>query len=170
MLDFVVDLVVERVDLDGSQFSESNCRTLVLCACFTRESGNPGIRKSMFVSFNFFSWLELSWLTAGLTVLSRSVCLQRRMFRFMTRMCLRIIWHIFCVCSNNESLRSFMCHSNVEILSVFGWTCLDYTRPRSFWRTGFFKKKKNHVMRDFRSLRSLTNWIWSCLVPLETSR
>ena len=60
----------------------------------------------------------------------------------MTRMCLRIIWHIFCVCSNNESLRSFMCHSNVEILSVFGWTCLDYTRPRFFWRTRFFKKKK----------------------------
>ena len=43
MLNYVVGLVEERVDLDGSQFSESNCRTLVLCACFTRESGNIGV-------------------------------------------------------------------------------------------------------------------------------
>ena len=52
MLDFVVDLVEERVDLGGSQFSESiNSRTLVLYACFTTECGSPGIRKSMSASF-----------------------------------------------------------------------------------------------------------------------
>ena len=51
MIDSVVDLVEEHVDLDGSLFSESNSRTLVLCACFTTECGSPGIRKSMSDSF-----------------------------------------------------------------------------------------------------------------------
>ena len=51
-----------------------NFRTLVLCACFTTECGNPRIRKSMFTSFSIVcSWLKLSWSTTGLLVLSRSV-------------------------------------------------------------------------------------------------
>ena len=51
MIDLVVDLAEERVDLGGSQFSESNSRTLVLCACFITKCGNLGIRKSMSASF-----------------------------------------------------------------------------------------------------------------------
>ena len=51
----------------------NNSRTLVLCACFTTECGNPGIRKSMFTSFSIVcSWLESSWFITGLTVISRS--------------------------------------------------------------------------------------------------
>ena len=43
-----------------------NSRTLVLCACFTTECGNPGIRKSMFTSFSIVcSRLKSSWLTTG---------------------------------------------------------------------------------------------------------
>ena len=73
MLDFVVDHVQQHVDLDGSHFSKSMLE-LVLCACFTTECGNPGIRKSMFTSFSFVcSLIKLSWSTTGLTVLSRSV-------------------------------------------------------------------------------------------------
>ena len=34
-------------------------------------------------------------------------------FVVMNRTCLRTIWHIFCVCSNNESLRSLMCLSTL---------------------------------------------------------
>ena len=60
----------------------------------------------------------------------------------MTRMCLRIIWHIFCVCSNNESLRSFMCHSNVEILSVFDERVWITPVPVFFEELGSSKKKK----------------------------
>ena len=74
MLDVVVDLVEERVDLDGSHFIWINSRTLVLCACFTTECGCPGIRKSMFASFTIFcTWLKFSWSITGLSVLSRSV-------------------------------------------------------------------------------------------------
>ena len=74
-------------------------------------------------------------------------------FAFMTRTCLRTIWHIFCVCSNNESPRSFMCLFNVGILTVFRWTCLDYIRfnngsPRSLWRNSFFVKRINSWERD----------------------
>ena len=55
-----------------------NSRTLVLCACFTAECGSPGIRKCMSASFTIiFSWLKLSWSITGLSVLSRSVCVQR---------------------------------------------------------------------------------------------
>ena len=43
-----------------------NSQTLVLCACFTTECGNPGIRKSMFGSFSIVcSWLESTWFTTG---------------------------------------------------------------------------------------------------------
>ena len=49
-------------------------------------------------------------------------------FAFMSRTCLRVIWHIDHVMRDNRSPCSLMCLFNVEILSVFGWTCLDYTR------------------------------------------
>ena len=64
-------------------------------------------------------------------------------FALKKRTCSRTIWHIFCGCFNNESPRYFMCRSNVGILAVFRWTCLDYTRfnngsSRSFRRSSFF--------------------------------
>ena len=106
-------------------------------------------------------------------------------FAFMSRTCLRTVWHINHVVRDNKSPCSLMCLFNVEILSVFRWTCLDYTRlmngfsrngsPRSLLRTRFFAKRINidllrtgrfsfilhtdHVMRDIGSPRSLTYWI-----------
>ena len=66
-----------------------NCRTLVLCACFTTECGSPGIRKSMSASFTILSWEErtpeLSFASAvlkvatGRPVLSR-VCSTLKLF------------------------------------------------------------------------------------------
>ena len=72
-------------------------------------------------------------------------------FPSMSRTCLRAIWHINHVMRDKRSHRSFMCLFNVEILSVFRWTCLNYTRlmngfsrngsrnksSRLLWRTGF---------------------------------
>ena len=46
-------------------------------------------------------------------------------FAFMNRTCLRTIWHINHVMRDDGSPRSLMCLFNVEILSVFRWTCLD---------------------------------------------
>ena len=51
MLDFVIDLVEERVDLGGSQFSNSILERWYFALCFTTECGSPGIRKSMSTSF-----------------------------------------------------------------------------------------------------------------------
>ena len=89
----------------------------------------------------------------------------------------------------HKSPHSVLCLFNVEIMSVFRWTCLEYTRLmngltgngsrkrslRSLWRTRFFAKRMNinllrtgrfsfilhtnHVMRDNGSPRSRTNWI-----------
>ena len=73
MLDFVVDLVEERVDLGGSQFSESILERWY-SAHASQQNGSPGIRKSMFTSFSTVcSGLESSWLTTGCPDLSRSV-------------------------------------------------------------------------------------------------
>ena len=102
-------------------------------------------------------------------------------FAFTTRTCLTTMLHIFWVCFNNESLRSVMCRFNVGILTVFRWTCLDYTRFnnnyfRSFRINSFSVKIINidiltmgrlssilhgsRVIFDNGSLRSLKTWIW----------
>ena len=60
-----------------------NSRTLVLCACFTTECGNPGIRKSMFTSFSIV-WHDLDrhdWQRVS-PFFHEVFYLQRRMFRF----------------------------------------------------------------------------------------
>ena len=49
-----------------------NCRTMVLCACFTTECGSPGIMKSMSASFTIIgSWFS-SWTTMDFSILLRS--------------------------------------------------------------------------------------------------
>ena len=144
MIDFVVDLVEERVDLGGSQFSES-----ILERWYSAHASQQNV-----VVLEF--WSPCSPRSA-LFAHDLNCHDQQRVspffpnvecFAFMTRTCSRTIWHIFCVCSNNESPRSFMCLFNVEILTVFRWTCLDYTRfnngsPRSFRRNRFFVKRIN---------------------------
>ena len=158
-----------------------NSRTLVLCACFTTECGNPGIRKSMFTAFSIVcSWLKLSWLTTGLSVLSRSV-LSPTLTVSLSRQ--ERVWELSGTFSvfvpTNESPRSFMCLFNVGILTVFRWTCLDHTRfnngsHRSLWRNSFFVKRikidllrterfssfleSSRVIHDNGSPRSFTTW------------
>ena len=90
-------------------------------------------------------------------------------FAFMTRTCLTIIWHIFCVCFNNESHRSLMCHSNVRILTVFSWTCLDSTRFNNGSLRFFFEETVS-------SWKELTSISWernvclpSCTVLVSSS-
>ena len=58
---FVVDLVEELVDEGDSRFFFTNSREF--SACFTTESGNPGILKSMSTSFN----IERSWFASRQT-------------------------------------------------------------------------------------------------------
>ena len=73
-LHFVVDLVQKACPSGWFSIFWINSRALVLCACFTTECGNPGIRLSMFTSPSIVcSWLESSWLTTGLPVQKNSI-------------------------------------------------------------------------------------------------
>ena len=93
-----------------------------------------------------------------------------------------------CVCS---TLKSFLSSDERVWITLVSWTGFPGMGPRneslrSLWRTRFFAKRMtidlsrtgrfsfilhtNHVMRDIKSPRSLTNWIWSWLVRLEASR
>ena len=122
-----------------------NYRTLVLCACFTTECGNPGIRKSMFTSFNIVcSWLVSSWFTTGCSDLSRSVLSPTLIVSLSWQ---ERVWELFGTFSVFVPTTGlpvpFMCLFNVGILTVFRWTCLDYTRfnngvPRSIRRKDVF--------------------------------
>ena len=51
MLDFVVDLVEVRVDLGGSQFSESILERWYSAHASQQNVASPGIRKPMSASF-----------------------------------------------------------------------------------------------------------------------
>ena len=120
MLDFVVDLVEERVNLGGSQFSES----IVERWCFARvsqrnvvvlEFGSPCLPRSP-----FFLMTQMVMINNGsLRSFTKCFISNVECFAFMNRTCLRTIWHIFCVCFNNESPRSLMRLFNVGILTVF---------------------------------------------------
>ena len=117
-----------------------NSRTMVLCVCFTTECGSPGIRKFMSVSFTIIFSCSLT----------KCLISNVERFAFMNRTCLRTFWHIFCVYFNNEYPRSLMCLFNVGILTVFRWTCLDYTRfnngsLRSFRRNSFLREKNKSI-------------------------
>ena len=157
-------------------------RTLVLCACFTTECGNPGIRKSMFTSFSIVcSWLKLSWSTTGLPVLSRSVLSPTLNVSLSWQ---ERVWELsgtFSVFVPTTSLLVLSCPvPTLGSLLSSDETCLDYTRlnngsPRSFWRNSFFVKRINidllrtgrfssilhssRVILNNGSRRSLTTWI-----------
>ena len=111
-------------------------------------------------------------------------------FAFMSRTCLRTVWHIFCVCFNNGLPRSILCQFNVETLPVVRWTCVFYSFPQRV--SPIYPKKQLHLREEnlhrspengtFSSIlhgsrvssnngspRSLTTWIWNWLVQLETS-
>ena len=100
-------------------------------------------------------------------------------FAFMKRTCLRTIWHINHVVRDNRSPCSLMCLSNVEILSVIRWTCLDYTRLmmngfsrngsrnrslRSVWRTRFSRKELTLISWERDVFLSSCSPITSCVI------
>ena len=179
MIDFVVDLVEERVDLDGSQFSDSilerwyfayalqqNVTVLEFenpcpprSPLLTHDSRHDQLRVLPFFHELFFSNVEC--------------------FANMNRTYLKTIWHIFCVYFNNESPPSFMFFSNVGIFTVLKWTCLDCTRFNNgsrlfFWKIVFEWKRESsiswtgrfssilhnsRVILENGSPSSLPNWI-----------
>ena len=128
-LDFFVDLVEERVDLGGSQFSES-----ILERWYSAHASQQNVVPLEFGSpcpprSPFFLMTQVVMIKNGShRSLTKCFISNVERFAFMNRTCLRTIWHIFCVCFSNESPRSLMCLFNVGILTVFRWTCLDYTR------------------------------------------
>ena len=145
-----------------------NSRTLVLCACFTTECGNPGIRKSMFTSFSIVcSWLKLSWSTTGLPVLSRSV-LSPECCAFMTRTCLRTI-----LCLFQQRVSSFF-HVPLQRwdpyclqMNVLGLHSFQQ-RVSPLWRNSFFVKRINiDLLRTGRFLPSCTVLVSSLTTGLS---
>ena len=159
MIDFVVDLVEEHVDLDGSQFSESILERWYSAHASQRnvvvlEFGGPcpprspllthGSRHDQQRIFPFFHEV---------------FHLQRWTFRFHEQ-------NVFEDLSDTLITSCAITGRPVRscVLSVLRWTCLDYTL--SLLRTGRF----SFILHGFRSPRSLTNWIQSWLVRLETSR
>ena len=94
---------------------------------------------------------------------------------FMRRTYSRGVFRISRIKSSNKMPRSFMSLFNIETLSVFRRTCLDYNclnkLPRSLGRTEFFAKRINidllrtgrvsSILHVITSPRSFTNWIWN---------
>ena len=170
-----------------------NCRTLVLCACFTTECGNPGIRKSMLTSFSIVcSWLQSPWSTTGLTVLSRSVSSptlnvslswQERVWQsfgtFSVFVSTTSLLVLSCAISTWRSLLSSVGRAWIPLVSTTGLSI--FFRRNSVFvlrihidllRTGRFSSilHGSRVVINNGSPRSLTTWIWNWLVRLENSR
>ena len=159
-----------------------NCRTLVLCAYFTTECGCPGIRKSMSASFTIIdSWLT-SWSATDLFVLLRSI--SSSTLKISLSWAERVRELLTSWVSTGHTVRSRVFSTLKSFLSSdervgFTYICLNKS-PRSLWRTRFFAKRIkidllrtgrcSSILRAIRSPRSLTNWIYSWLVRLETSR
>ena len=179
MMNFVVDLVEERVDLDESQFSESILERWYSTYTSKRnvtvlEFGSPCPSRSpsSMISNGSFRSLTKCFIS------------NVERFAFMSRTCLRTIRHINHVVRDNGSFRSLMCPFNVEILSFFRWTCLNYTclmnrfpvtgrsvrseelsssrkelTSISWERDVFFHLALRSRHAWYRVVRSLTNWI-----------
>ena len=105
LLDFVVDLAEERVDLGGSQFPES-----ILERWYSAHASQQNV-----VSWNSEVHVHLVQhcllMTQIVTInngshrsFTKCFISNVECFAFMTRTCLRTIWHIFCVCFNNIDL------------------------------------------------------------------
>ena len=158
-----------------------NSPTLVLCACFTTECGSPGIRKCMSVSFTIIdSWLT-SWSATDLSVLLRSISSPTLNVSLSWA---ERVWELSDTLITSSS-RSLMCLFNVEILSVFRWTCLDYTclmngisrngsrnrSSRSLWRTRIFAQRINidllRTRRFFIHLAHQSRHAWYQIVPIS---
>ena len=150
MMDSAVDLVEEHVDLDGSQFSGILCVFHNGCVSFE-------IRKSMFVSFTIIgSWLS-SWSAMDFSILSRSSSNVER-FAFMSRTCLRTVCHMSHVMSVNRSSRSLTRLFNIEIFSVFRWSC---------WVYIYLNRSSVHSEELDSSQKELTSisWEWDVFLP-----
>ena len=92
--------------------------------------GSLGIRKSLSAPFTFFaSWLT-SWyvtiINGSIRFLMKYFISNVERFAFMSRTCLWTVWHIHHFMRDSRSPRSLLCLFNIDILSVFRWTCLDY--------------------------------------------
>ena len=152
-----------------------NCRTLVLCACFTTECGSPGFRKSMSASFTIIdSWLS-SWSAMDFSILLRSTS--------SSTLNVSLSWEER---AREQSFASAVLRVATS-RTVLSWVCStlrlflssDNKSHRSFWRTEFFAKRINiDLLRTVRvssslhvikSPRSFTNWIWSWLGFLKTN-
>ena len=104
---------------------------------------------------------------------------------FMSKTCLRTVWHInhvtsrpvlSCACSTLKSFLSSDVRVCITLVSWTGFPQMSRNKSsHSLWRTKFFAERINidllrtgrfpfmlhtdHVMRDIGSPRSLTNWI-----------
>ena len=139
-----------------------NSRTLVLCACFTTECGNPGIRKSMFTSFSVVSSTRIVMVNNG-SHRSFTKCFLSNVecFAFMTRTCLRTIWHIFCVCFNNGSTRSFRRNSFVVKHLDIPAVLPAGTEHGGWWANKVWRRRPEPVVRKHRrQWRRTTRKMW----------
>ena len=178
MLDFVVDLVEERVDLGGSQFSES-----ILERWYSAYASQQNVVALQFgspcpPSFTIiFSWLKSSWPITGLSVLSRSVLSPTLNVSLPWT---ERVWELsgtFSVFVSITSLLVLSCAFQrwdpyCLLMNVLGLHSFHNGSLRSFWRNRLFVKRINidllrtgrfssilhssRVITDNGSLRSLT--------------
>ena len=161
-----------------------NCRTLVLCACFTTECGSPGILKSMSASFTIIgSWFS-SWTTMDFSSLLRSTSSST-----LSVLASWYTWESSCTAAVSVTGRpvlSGVCSTLRLLLSSDArvWiSSVSTGRPDlsrigfAIWRTQFFVKRihtdllrtgrVSSILHVIRSPRSVTNWIWNWLGWLE---
>ena len=164
-----------------------NSRTLVFCACFTTECGNPGIRKSMFASFTIIdSWLTSSSAT-DFSVLLRSISSPTLNVSLSIEQ--NGVWELSdtlitsCVITGRP-VRSCACSKLKSFLSS-DERVWDYTRlmngfsrkgsrnrsPRSLWRTRSFAKRINidllRTRRFFFHLAHQSRHAWYQVAPIS---
>ena len=153
-----------------------NSRTLVLCACFTTECGNPGIRKSMSASFTIIdSWLKSSWSITDLPVLSLSVSSPTLNVSLSWT---ERVWELSdtvitscvitglpvrsCACS---TLRSFLSSDERAWITLVSWTGFPVTsRPVRSEEPGFSRKELTSISWERDVFLSSCTPITSCVI------
>ena len=135
-----------------------NCRTLILCACFTTECGSPGILKSMSASFTIIgSWFS-SWTTMDFSILLRSTSSST-----LSVLASWFSWQASCTAAVSVTGRSVS--ADRLVLSEE----LDFFVKRiniDLLRTG----RVSSIFHVIKSPWSDTNWIWSWLEKLGLSK